>query len=344
MVRKLRSDELSELCRQIGALTRAGIPMVKAVEMLGRSAGNKRISNVYGELESMIRRGNSISSSMDTLGVFPELTVNMFHAAERSGQLEKTANRLAEYYRKEHQTETKIRTATMYPKLLCLMAFSVVLFVFLIIIPVVEPLFEGAELPVITIVLMGISKTIKDFWYLVIAGIVMVRLLVRLFLLNRRGKLFWDMICLHLPILGKQIRILYTARFARSLGSLYYSGVSMVESLSIAAKTIGNRYLEDQFLRVVSDVRKGDSLSQAVERVDGLDKKLPMIIRVGEETGELDKMLDDIADGYEYDAEMAMNRIIAMIEPGLIVLIGVVVAVILLGIMVPMWSMYEYIG
>ncbi len=344
MTRKLKADELSEFCRQLGALTRAGIPVAKAVEILKTATENKRISKIYGELETMIRCGRSIADSMEALHVFPELTVSMFRAAEASGQLKKTANRLAEHYRKEYRLENQIKTATLYPKLLCIMMLGMIVFVFLGIIPMVEPLFAEMELPLETKILIKISSFLKESWYLAVPVAVFAVLLGKILKSNWRIRTVIDMVYLHLPVIGNYLRILYTERFARSQSGLYSSGVSIVDSLSIAAGTIGSHYLEAQFRRVVEDVKNGDPLSHAIEQVKGLDKKLSMIIRVGEETGELDAMLESIAEGYEHEAEMILSRVIRMMEPMLLIVIGLVIIEIFRGIMVPMWSMYEYIG
>lgn len=281
---------------------------------------------------------------MEAIGVFPEMMVNMFRAAEASGQLEKTANHLAEHYRKEHRLANQMRTATLYPKILCIVALSIVMFVFLVIVPMVEPLFANMELPMSTQILMAISSGMKTHWYLILCMLFLPFVLGPCLLSLNRVRMLWDMILLHLPMIGKQMRTICTARFARCQSSLYASGVSMVDSLKIASRTLGNRYLESQFTEVIRQVENGTALSMAMETVDGLDKKLSAMICVGEETGKLDVMLASLADGYEHEAEMAMNRMVSLIEPFLIIVIGGVVAVILLGIMVPMWSMYEYIG
>ena len=342
--RKLTADILSDMCRHTGAMVGTGITMAKTMEILKNTTESKKLSGIYGELEYRIKQGQSIGDSMDVIGVFPELMVNMFRAAEISGSLEKTADHLAEHYRKEHRTMTQMKAATTYPKILCVMAITIVLFVFLIIMPMVEPLFQGVELPLITRVLMRISIFLKQEWYMT----AMVFLIIMLFgpsvLSLHTVKRIWDKILLYIPVLGKQMRIIYTARFARSLSNLYASGVPMLISLETASKTLGNRYLEEQLNNVALAVEYGETLSEAIGTVKGLDKKLPAIIFVGEETGKLESMLLSLAEGYEHEAEMAMNKMVSMTEPMMIVVIGIVVAVILLGIMLPMWSMYEYLG
>ncbi|MBQ2404253.1 MAG: type II secretion system F family protein [Lachnospiraceae bacterium] len=332
------------MCRQIGVMTGAGITMAKAMEILKNTTENKRIARIYSELEDRIKQGYPIGDSMEALGVFPEMAVNMFRAAEVSGQLEKTANDLAEHYRKEHRTMTQMKAATMYPKILCIMAVSIVLFVFLVIMPMVEPLFSGVELPLVTRILMRISAFLQQDWHIAAAVLVVIILLEPVIFSIHSVKYITDKMILYVPIIGKQMKTIYTARFARSLSGLYASGIPMVIGLEITSRTIGNRYLETQILDVVRAVENGASLSHAIESVHGLDKKLPAVIFVGEETGKLDMMLLSLAEGYEHEAEIAINKLVSMIEPLMIVVIGIVVAVILLGIMIPMWSLYEYIG
>ena len=342
--RKLTADVLSDMCRQTGAMVGTGITMAKTMEILKNTTESKKLSGIYGELEYRIKQGQSIGDSMDAIGIFPELMVNMFRAAEISGRLEKTANHLAEHYRKEHRTMTQIKAATTYPKILCVMAITIVLFVFLVIMPMVEPLFQGVELPLTTQALMRIGLFLQQDWYVAALVFLIVVFLGPRVLAFHPVKRNLNKMSLFVPVFGKQMRIIYTARFARSLSSLYASGVPMLVSLVTASRTLGNRYLEEQFSNVVLAVEQGETLSEAVGSIKGLDKKLPAIIFVGEETGKLDTMLLSLAEGYEHEAEVAMNKMVSMTEPMMIVAIGLVVAVILLGIMLPMWSMYEYLG
>ena len=342
--RTLSADVLSEMYRTIGAMTGAGITMAKTMEILSSAEENKRIAGIYEALGNRIRKGFPIGDSMEELGVFPEMAVNMFRAAEVSGQMEKTANDLAEHYRKEHRIITRMKEATLYPKILCVMAISIVLFVFLVIMPIVEPMFYGVELPPLTRILMKISAFLKQDWHILViiaAGIAFLEPVAYSF---HSVRYVCDKVVLFIPMIRKHMSTIYTARFARNLSNLYASGVSMVESLEISSRTLGNRYLELQFRNVIQAIENGEALSHAVESVNGLDKKLPAVILVGEETGKLDRMLFSLADGYEHEAEVAANKIVSMMEPLMIVIIGVVVAVILLGIMIPMWSMYEYLG
>lgn len=343
MARYLKADFLSEFCRQIGAMTGAGITVTKVMEILQDAARERRAAVLYGKLNEKMKYGLPLSNAMEEMNVFPELMINMFRAAEVSGKFEDTANRMAEYYRKEHRLMERVKTAAAYPKFLCVILLVVVMFVFYVIIPMVEPLFREMELPMVTKVLFGTSHFIESKWYLLMIFAASLFIIGVMLKNNDKVSLFRDGVQLYFPITGKHMRIIYTARFARSMGNLYDSGISMVESLEISSRTLGNRYLERQFPEVVRKVKAGELLSCAIKCVNGFDKKLAPVILVGEETGRLDDMLQNIADAYEYEAETAFTRLIALIEPLMIVIVGVVIGIVLLGIMLPMWHMYEYI-
>ena len=341
--RELTSNQLAEFCMHIGALLGAGVPLVKTMEILQNGAENKRIQNLYNHLQMSMQKGNSFSTALEETGLFPELFVNMFRAAEADGRMEETAKRMAVYYKKEYRTKNKIRSAMIYPKVLGMVSVFVVLTVFLVVMPTVEPLFRGMELPILTRILLVFSHFIRDFWPLCFVGIIMLEIGKRVLIKKNHVRRWFDRLKLLFPIIGKQFRILYTARFAYTESNLYSSGLPLVEGLDIAARTIGNRFVEDQMKNVIDQIQGGESLSRAICLIDGFDAKLAPIIHVGEETGKLDEMLESIAESYEHEAETALNRLVSMIEPIMIIVMGLAVGIILLGIMVPMWSMYEYI-
>lgn len=342
--RTLRAAQISDFCRHVGAMCSAGVPLTNAMEILQKGAEHRTVKRIYGELQHLMEQGFSFGSALEETGAFPELLLNMFRAAEVSGQLEETAKRMAIYYRKEHKIKSQIQTATLYPKILCLVSVFVVMTIMVVVVPIVEPLFRDAELPFLTRVLLVLCDFVKERWYAATGVLAGFYVFVRVLIKNKSVRLACDRIKLMLPLIGRQYRTICTARFARSESSLYSSGLPMVESLAIAARTIDNLYLEMQFVNVIKMVQGGLSLCEAIESVKGLDPKLAPVIFVGEESGKLGEMLEELAESYEYDAEMAINRLVAMVEPTMILVMGAVVGLILLGIMVPMWSIYEYMA
>jgi len=239
---------------------------------------------------------------------------------------------------------SRIRAALLYPEIVGLTAFAAVLMIFLVVLPTIEPLMAGMELPAVTRFLMTFSDFVVNRWYLAAAILFGLLIIWKILERDKVVRRFVDRVKLHVPVVGKQLRIIYTARFARSHSSLYSSGLPMIESLQIAGRTLGNSYLEAQFSGLVNRMKNGEMLSRAIEMVDGFDRKLAPIIYVGEETGKLDMMLESTAENYEYESDAAISKLISLIEPGMIVILGIVVGIIMLGIMIPLWSLYGYIG
>ena len=338
---------LSEFNRELGDMLNAGITLVRALTILSQEeTRKKRERAVLSEVLKLVRQGESISDAMEKqTGAFPTLMIHMYRAAETSGNLAGTANRLSVHYEKEHQMNMKVKSATTYPKILCVMAVLVVVFIMSFILPQLSDLFDSLEtLPLPTRILFGITDFVQNHFTLLI--ILLFILAVVLAVLGKMPfmKKWVDKWKLRIPIVGKLLKTIYTARFARSLSSLYCAGIPVVTAIQSVKKIIGNAYIEAQFDRVISLLKEGKRLSEAVETVDGFMKKLPSVIRVGEESGDLGVMLDSIADSFDYDSEMAVNRLISYLEPLLIVIMAVVIGFIMIAVMLPIYDSYSAIG
>lgn len=342
--KRLKPMELSEFCRQIASMTAAGITLSRAMGILLMGDLKPSLATVYREVQKRIQQGVPLSEAMAEQGVFPDMMVNMFRAGEASGQMEQVAAKMADHYQKEHRMNSRVKSATLYPKILGVVCVAAVLIIFLGVMPTLEPMFEGMAIPAFTQVLMNFSAFLQTRWYVLLIAALLVVLAVKLLLDVPAVRLWWDRAKLHTPLVGKRLRIIYTARFSRSQASLYSSGLSMIRSLEIAATTVGNTYITSQFDEVVKQVRSGEMLSKAIQTVDGFDPKLAPTIFVGEETGQLDQMLDTVADNYEYESDVALQKLTGMLEPVMIVFMGVIVAIIMLGVLVPIWNMYGNVG
>ena len=340
MVRKLQARELSEICSQIAAMTSVGIHIGKTMEILQKGAVEPRIRKAYQKLYQLLMEGMLLSDAMEETGRFPEMVIHMFYSAEASGQLEKTAHNLAIHYQREHRLENQIRSVLLYPKILAAMSFLMLIFMFRFLIPSIQPLFEGMELPLLTRGLVWVGMIFEETWYFLFPVFLLLLMVWNMLLQNPKIRSFYEWCKFRMPIIGKQWKIIYTARFAGILSSLYGSGISLVESMELAGRTLGNRYLERQFHGVVREMKGGVLLSVAIGKVDGLDRRLMPVFYVGEETGKLDEMLDRVAENYRYEAETAMTRLAAMIEPVMILIMGFIVGLLLLGVMLPIWNMY----
>lgn len=339
-----RSGELADFFQQMAVMTGSGIPLCRALGILGDCTDSRRFRKIYEELRGKMEKGTLASSAMEQTGVFPEMAVNMIRAGEAGGTVQEMAGRLAVHYRKEHRMQRRIQGALLYPKFLGLLSVFLVLAVFLVIMPTLEPLFGEMELPWFTRFLMAASTFLKEWWHLVLVFAVLWTAVWERAGKKRRIRLFLDRLCLRLPVAGRLLRSVYTFRFAESLSILYAGGIPMLTCLETAGRTVGNRYVELQTRFLSERLQNGEALSLAIRDVDGLDRRLALMVLTGEETGKLDVMLKNTADSFEYEADMAVSRLVSLVEPVMILGLGAVIGAVLLGIMVPLWRMYGYMG
>lgn len=343
----LKAKALAEFARQIGTLMRAGIPLVRCLQMLSEDeAVTPYERKIYSDVTKEVMQGVPLSVAMESMkGVFPMLIINMFRAAESSGGLDDTAMRISAQYTKEDRLNAKVKSAMTYPKILSGLIVLVVAVIFGFVMPQFDSLFASMPvLPLPTRIMLAISDFVVAYWYALIIGAVAVFLLI--YFLKKIPAVCYvlDRIQIHIPKIGKLFKVIYTARFARTLSSLYSSGIPIITCLDIASKTIGNLYIEKQFKQVIADTTAGESLSSAIGKVDGFVKKIESSIRVGEEAGSLDTMLDSIADDMEFESERAISQMVAYLEPAMIVVMAVIVGFIMISVIVPIYQSYQSIG
>lgn len=339
--RTLRPQELSDLCRQLSTLLASGVSLVRALTIISQDEGiSAGLRRVYESVLSEVRKGSSLSDALEAQQVFPALMLGMIRAGEGSGRLDRVAERLAVHYEKAHQMNQQVKSALMYPMILAVLSVAVVIVIVTFVLPQFSDLFSTMDsLPAVTLALMAFSDFMVTKWYLLLLGLAALAAVLRVpsvRLALDRGKLT-------MPVFGRLHRIICTARFARTISSLYASGLPIITALQTARDTIGNAYIASQFDAVLAQVRSGVSLSAALESVDGFQRKLCSSIAVGEETGQLDSMLDSIADSMEYDAQQASRRMMTILEPMLIVLMAFVVGFIIIAVMSPIIGSYSAI-
>lgn len=344
-VYKLKPMEISDFSRQIASMLSSGITMIRAIKIMEERDIKPVIKKVYGILYQEIQRGNTLSYAMEsTEGSFPELLINMYKSGEASGQMEGTARKMADHYEKEHKLRGKIKSAMTYPVILFVITIMVVALIFTLILPQFFTLFEGIELPAITRMMLSISNSMTSYWYLYLIGILVMIALGSFLLTVPEVKKALDQFKLKIPKVGKLMKIIYTARFARTLSSLYSSGLAMINALTISGTTIGNTYLQSQFPHAIDQVRNGEPLSASIQTIHGFDAKLVSTIYIGEESGNLDEMLESVADSFDYEAEMATTQLVTFIEPIMISIMAVIVGGIMLSVMLPIMTLYQNVG
>lgn len=344
---KLKADELADFSRQIGTMQRTGIPVVKALGLMQEQNLHPKLRQIYQKIYDNISQGNDLSSAMEICkGSFPTLMLNMYKSGEASGNLDETCLKMAAYYTSESKLQAKIKNAMAYPTILAIMTVAITIGMFTIILPSFFEMFKENEagLPPLTVVVIGISDFIMTEWptliFLVVAMVVSCKMLMKLPQVQYKV----DTIKLSIPQIGELLSIIYTARFARTLSSLYTSGVTMIEAVEVSVRTIGNQFVEDQFGQIVEKIRSGQTLSSAMEGVEGLENKLVTTIFIGEETGRLDDMLVSVSEEYEFESDMAIERMLTYIEPIMIVIMAFVVGVVMMAVMVPVMNMSSLIA
>lgn len=344
-VKKLKNKELTEFCRELGAMISSGISLIMAMNILTKRATDKRLQNIYKDIYVKLQQGMSFSDTLASKnGVFPALMVNMFRASESTGMMDVTAKKLAVQFDKEGKLQNKVKSAMVYPMILIAVTLIVVILVFTVILPNFFDVFGDAPLPLITEIMFAISKGMTKYWQWIVIVILCIICAIVMALKVPKIRYKWDKLKLHMPYAGHLTRIIYTSRFSRSMNSLYTSGVSMINSLALAKATINNSYIESQFDEVIRQVRDGTSLSQAISIIDGFDVKLASSIYIGEESGQLDQMLSNVAEDFEYEAELATEKLVTMLQPIMIIILGFIIGIIIVSVMLPLYSLYGSIG
>ena len=345
--RALRDNQLAEFCRQIGTLVGSGVSLVRALYIISKQETLRNYERIiYENVLRSVRRGIPLSDSMEQLnGAFPDLLINMVRSAEAAGNLDKVAMRMASHYDKQYKLTKKVQSGLTYPKILSVLIVIVVAIIMGFVMPQFAELFSQMEtLPLPTRILMGISDFFVGYWWAAAVAVAIAVVLWRVIRLQPNVRLAMDKLKVKIPVFGPLQRTVVTARFARSLASLYSSGIPIVTCLNIAGHTIGNTYIEKQFESVITQVQQGRNLSEALDGVDGFVKKLVFSIRVGEETGSMDSMLDSIADTLEFESEIAINRMVTYIEPAMIVFMAVIVGFVMISVLMPIYGSYQVIG
>ncbi len=345
-LKPLKKSQLSDFCRQIGELIQSGISILRALEI---ESSDESITpyekQLYTKLRDRVVQGIALSAAMEELSpAFPPLMINMYRSAESSGNLDSTSLRLATQYQKENRIESEARNALTYPKILAVLIVAVVAIIFGYIMPQFEELFsEIPVLPLSTRILIGISGFVSGYWYVLIIAGFFIWLFGGIISRIPSVRLLIDRLKIRGP-LGKHQKTIYSARFARTMSSLYSAGIPIDQCIIIAKQTIGNTYIEAQFTEVLRTVRAGGLLSAALEKVDGFVSKLPAVVRVGEETGSLDSMLQSAADNLDFASEQALSRMVKYVEPVMIVIMALIVGFIMIGVIIPIYQSYSTIG
>jgi type IV pilus assembly protein PilC len=371
----VKSKELTTFTRQLSILQDAGLPILRSLKILENQQKPGKLKNTLIDVCEDIESGSTLSEAMSKCPkVFDRLYVNMIKAGEAGGALEVILRRLAEFQEKAQSLKRKVKGAMVYPIVVILVAVGIVVFIMLKIVPAFTKIFKDfdAQLPAMTLMLIDMSNWVKNNWYLLPLIPTAIVLMVKLITKFKPGRMGWHLFLLKFPIFGQIIEKNIIARTTRTLGTLVASGVPILEALNITRETSGNAMFEQMFSRIYDSIREGESIAKpmreysrtkfhfvaaffwfffipivgvliyitrASQRV--VDDLVVNMIDVGEETGELDQMLYKVADNYDEEVDVLTESLVSLLEPLLIVVLGVIVGFIVIALFLPLVTLIQ---
>ncbi|MCR5287506.1 MAG: type II secretion system F family protein [Saccharofermentans sp.] len=345
-LRPLKKAQLADFARQLGTLTKAGVSLVKSLEIIAHDESiDSYQRDIFLKLRDRIVQGVALSNVMDELEpAFPPLFIFMIRASETTGNLDDAAMRLAEHYTDENELEQQVKSSLTYPKILSVLIVIVVAILFGYVLPQFEEIFaDMPKLPLPTVILMAISDFVATKWYIILIVAALLVIFGKIFLRLPAIKYQLDKIKTKSKW-GKLTKVIYSARFARTLSSLYAGGIAIYNCIDIAKSTIGNAYIEAQFDEVLKKIAGGSSISDSIKNIDGFVVKLPASIKIGEETGQLSTMLESVANDLDFYSRQAIKKLTAYIEPVMIVIMAVIVGFVIIAVIQPIYNSYSTIG
>ncbi len=343
----ISSKDIAVFTRQFSVMIDAGLPLVQCLDILGQQQENKAFQKVILQVRQDVEAGSSLAEAMRKHPqAFDDLYVNMVAAGEAGGILDTILQRLALYIEKAVKLKTQVRSAMIYPISVITIAILVVYVILWKVIPVFASLFQGlgADLPFLTLAVVAMSNFIGRFWWLIIIVVVAAIFALRQYYQTEAGRKTIDGLLLKAPVLGIILRKIAVARFCRTLGTLLSSGVAILESLDITARTAGNAIIEEAILSVRKAVEEGKTIAEPLARTEQFPPMVCQMISVGEQTGAMDTMLSKIADFYEDEVDAAVDGMMKLIEPLMIFFLGIVIGTIVVAMYLPMFTLISKIG
>ncbi len=336
------SKELVLFSRQLSTLVSAGVPIVQGLSILVDQAETPLFKGIITKIREDIEQGISINEAMAKHpAAFTTLYVSMIKAGEVGGILDTILERLSAYLEASEELRGKIKGAMVYPAVISVIAGAVTLFLLIFIIPTFKEIFEsfGAELPLPTKVLIGLSDVLKKYFLLVIAAPIGAFIGLNKFRQTPKGLLLTDTYALKLPLFGLLLKKVAVAKFSRTLGTLIKSGVPILQALDTVGKTSGNKVIENAIATSREAIREGERMADPLRKTGVFPPMVIQMIAIGEETGNLDTMLNKIADFYDQEVDVTVKGLTSMIEPIVMVVMGIVIGAIVLAVFMPMFSM-----
>ena len=345
--RKVKLKDIAVFCRQFYVMLDSGLSIGKALNILIEQGEKPKIRDALIGVNGDLKRGETLASSMrKRKDVFPNLLTSMIDAGERSGNLDIILKRMSEYYEKETKIRGKIKSAMIYPIVLGVVAIIAITFILTFVMPTFVQMFEenNVDLPMSTKMVLGTSKMLGKYGIIIFLILVTAIILLGKYLKSEEGQYKLSIINLKIPVIKKLTQKIIVSRFTRTMGIVSSSGMSLVTSLEIVASVVGNKIAEKELLKVKEKVLKGEGLGDSIMKIKIFPPMLASMVKVGEEAGSLDSILDKTADFYDDELEREIQTATALIEPAMIVVMGIIIGFLLISILTPMFKMYNSIS
>jgi len=339
---RVNIDDLILFCRQMYSLAKAGVPLLRALRGLEDSAGKPVMVETLQAIQEDLESGRDLTGALQRHpDVFPPLLVNMIRVGESSGRLDRSFDEVASYLAREKQTADQIKSALRYPGFVLVAIAVAITIITLFVIPAFEKLFtaQGAQLPLPTRIILGVSNFAVSWWWAILIALVAGFFAWRAWVATESGRLIWDRFKLRIPVVGGIVHRATLVRFARGFAMAFGAGVPLIQALGLTARAVGNQFVATRLDKLRRGVERGDTLTRSAAASEMFTPLVLQMLSVGEETGSVDTMLLEVGDFYAREIDYDISRLSSAIEPILIVVIGAMVLVLALGVFLPMWNM-----
>jgi type IV pilus assembly protein PilC len=339
---KVKDKEMAIFTRQFSTMIDAGLPLVQCLNILSEQSESKNLRDVTGKVARSVEQGSTLADALRRdPHTFDDLFVNLVEVGETGGILDTVFQRLAAYIEKAAALKRKVKSAMIYPASIIGVSFLVVIFMLTFVIPTFTKMFKdlGADLPLPTQVVVSLSDFVRGYILFIIAGVIGCVVAFRAYSRTENGRSTIDALLLKLPVIGTLIRKIAVARFTRTLGTLVSSGVPILEGLRITARTAGNKVVERAVMQCRAAVTAGKTLSEPLKASGVFPPMVIQMISVGEQTGALDAMLSKIADFYDDEVDTAVGALTALLEPVMIVVLGVIIGGLVVAMYLPIFKL-----
>jgi MSHA biogenesis protein MshG len=344
---KPKTSDLIMFSRQMYTITKSGIPLMRGLKGLAESTHNVVLRRTLEDVIAGLESGRDLASSLGRHpDVFSTLYVSIVRVGESTGTLDNSFLRLCDYLGQDQDVQDKVRAALRYPMIVMAAIAIAIGVITVFVIPNFAPLFKvlGDDIPMPTRIIMAVSTFTQQYWWLVLGAMAGAYVWMRQYTSTETGRYKWHRLKLRIPVVGKLVHEAILARVSRSLSISLAAGMPMIQTLNVIARSAGNDYMAERVTRLRDAVERGDPLSRAATTVGMFPPLVLQMMAVGEETGELSELLDEVADFYEREVDYTLKNLSAMIEPIMVVAVGVAVLILALGVFLPMWNMVAKVG